>query len=67
MNEETQETTTPAEGHDSMADKAKDMLGGLGDMMKKAGDAVVTAAEDLTGKDLNKDGVVGHEENKDEE
>lgn len=68
------ENETKPEG-ETVAEKAKDvagdaldagkkLLGGIGGALKKAGEAVVNTAENVTHKDLNKDGSVGgkHEE-----
>lgn len=63
------ENETKPEG-ESVAEKAKDvagdaldagkkLLGGIGGALKKAGEAVVNTAENVTHKDLNKDGSVG--------
>lgn len=61
-----------ADGADKAEDKAKDVMetvksealdamATLGGLLHKAGDAMVNKAEELTHKDLNKDGKVGNE------
>jgi hypothetical protein len=62
-----------AETADKVEDKAKDVMeqvksealdamATLGGLLHKAGDAMVNKAEELTHKDLDKDGKVGNEE-----
>jgi hypothetical protein len=51
------------QGAQSTLEKAKaagaNALAGAGELAGKAADAVVTGAEKVTGKDLNKDGKIG--------